>query len=184
MTKKDTKKPNRSDFDGFDPKETPAPMTLPEKEDELVGFADATRDALGDRETISVQRGKQLIGTAGGIIERDLKTGKEEFVSAGVDGNVGYNDPEVFEQAARAIPKATKGRMVLFTFPLPHNKNWNDAEGQTATVPAVITEVWSDECVNLTVFVDGSRAALPKTSVPLKNTFNEQSGFYFEWPQY
>lgn len=47
--------------------------------------------------------------------------------------------------------KPTIGRIVIFTVPSPeHPTANNDAK----EVPAIITRVWSDTCVNLTVFAD------------------------------
>lgn len=133
-----------------------------------------------ERETISVLGGKQLIAADGGIVERDLKTGDETFV------------PDASEEEILAggivgqgfVPKATVGRIVLFTFKKPHYGNYSTPIGQHETVPAIITRVWSDECVNLTAFPDGGQGALAQSSVPLKDETNEEFGFYFEWPQY
>lgn len=46
--------------------------------------------------------------------------------------------------------KPTAGRIVLYT-PMAGEFTGND----TSPVPAIITRVWSDECVNLKVFSDG-----------------------------
>lgn len=85
--------------------------------------------------------------------------------------------------------KPSLGRIVLFTFPRPFNSNWSEHGGQGEQVPAIITAVWSDICVNLTVFVDGKQAAIPVTSVCLKTDQNEKNainsnlvGSFWEWP--
>lgn len=90
---------------------------------------------------------------------------------------------EVTTVEGQLVPKATIGRIVLFTFPLPHNRSWYDDEGQSAQVPAIITRVWSDTMVNLTIFVDGKKGVKVRTSVPLKNPRIAESGFFFEWPE-
>jgi hypothetical protein len=55
-------------------------------------------------------------------------------------------------------PKPTLGRTVLFRLADA------DAPGAPRMHPAVVTRVWSDTCVNLTVFRDGG-AIVPAVSV-------------------
>ena len=44
----------------------------------------------------------------------------------------------------------TQGRIVLYRFPASE-----EAPNGTEVVPAVIVQVWSDDCVNLRLFTDG-----------------------------
>lgn len=83
---------------------------------------------------------------------------------------------EVTTANGKLVPKASIGRIVHFT-------HTADNEGALKKSPAIITQVWSDECVNLCVFVDGWGSVLPVTSVPLKTDTNKGTGFYFEWPE-
>lgn len=85
--------------------------------------------------------------------------------------------------------KPSLGRIVLFTFPTPFNSNWTQPDGQGEQVPAIITAVWSDTMVNLTVFVDGEAAAVAHTSIGLKTEQNqknindgEPNASFWEWP--
>lgn len=56
--------------------------------------------------------------------------------------------------------KPSVGRIVLVTV---HPTTNNGAD----TAPAVVTRVWSDELVNVAVFLDGANGTKAQTSVPL-----------------
>ena len=57
-------------------------------------------------------------------------------------------------------PRPSAGRIVLVTVRPTTN---NGAE----VAPAIITRVWTDEMVNVAVFLDGASGAQARTSVPL-----------------
>ena len=81
--------------------------------------------------------------------------------------------------------KPSKGRIVLYTFPLGTEHNMSAAAGQERTVPAVITNVWSEDCVNLRVFTDGWQPIPSVTSVTRRDTMSEANADlagYWEWP--
>lgn len=87
------------------------------------------------------------------------------------------------------IQRPTIGRIVLFTFATPFNSIWTKPDGQSVQVPAIVTAVWGDTCVNLTVFIDGEDAAKAETSVNLKTEQNQKNidsgdpnGSFWEWP--
>lgn len=69
------------------------------------------------------------------------------------------------------MQKPSLGRIVLF--------GALDSNGQKEH-PAIITRVWSDECVNLTVLPDYG-APVCKSSVPLLPE-GTQSEYYCRWP--
>lgn len=76
------------------------------------------------------------------------------------------------------------GRVVLFTFDAEIQREIREYTGgrygNAATVPAIVTRVWSEECVNLTAFPsDGAPVCF--SSVPLKNE-NNAAGYHWEWP--
>lgn len=85
--------------------------------------------------------------------------------------------------------KPTLGRIVLFTFATPFDSDWSGRDGQGAQVPAIITAVWSDTCVNLTVFVDGYLGVLAQSTIVLKTeqnqkniNYDEPNAAFWEWP--
>ena len=78
--------------------------------------------------------------------------------------------------------KPTIGRIVHYTFPNTFAGTGQSREGQSRTVPAIIVAVWSDTCVNLRVFQDGEHPPLWKTSVVLKQSEDDLTCEYWEWP--
>lgn len=80
-----------------------------------------------------------------------------------------------------SAPKPSKGRIVLYTFPVGILLSSEARSGQELTVPAVITNVFSDTCVNLRVFTDGFKRMPWIASVELKSDRNTD-GHYWEWP--
>jgi hypothetical protein len=68
---------------------------------------------------------------------------------------------------AKQRQKPSIGRIVEFTFgsALDQWRSWKSDVGQSEVVPAIITQVWSDTCVNLTVFIDGEKCTLSRLSV-------------------
>jgi hypothetical protein len=69
----------------------------------------------------------------------------------------------------------TVGRIVLYrpgSFDPPELQH-----NLPEVLPAIITRVWSDTCVNLKVFTDGSAAVVSKTSVVLGDGAGQWS-----WP--
>lgn len=79
--------------------------------------------------------------------------------------------------------KPTVGRIVYFTFTPDTELSGACEAGQSRTVPAIIVAVWSDTCVNLRVFQDGTENPLWITSVSERDEGNEQSGNFWEWPK-
>lgn len=71
-------------------------------------------------------------------------------------------------------PKPSIGRIVLFK-----SKEPNDLGNGAEEVPAIITRVWSEQMVNLTVFRDNA-APITKTSVGYADDL-DASGNYFAW---
>lgn len=69
--------------------------------------------------------------------------------------------------------KPSIGRIVIFK---------GEAANGVTEHPAVITRVWSDTCVNLTVFFD-AKAPEVRTSVTRTDTTKIDSGTWgWEWP--
>lgn len=89
------------------------------------------------------------------------------------------------------MKKPTVGRIVLYT------PNWHDAEAYNfykdpenhnqplPEVPAIITQVWSDTCVNLQVITDGNGIHW-RTSMNLsagKNEYGGHPAYSWHWPE-
>jgi len=73
--------------------------------------------------------------------------------------------------------KPSLGRIVQYSQPAGEARH-NDER----THPAIITHVWSDTCVNLTVFFDNA-APEPRTSVCLRtDDADHNPNAYWEWP--
>lgn len=75
-----------------------------------------------------------------------------------------------------------KGKIVLFTFDtrlFNEDNGYSSRHGQEQTVPAIVTNVWSPDLINLTAFPDGDRGPINVTSVMKKNA-NPENGFYWE----
>ena len=70
--------------------------------------------------------------------------------------------------------KPTLGRIVWFK-----SKNPDDLGNGAEEVPAIITRVWSDTCINCTVFRD-CNTPMSATSVSMADDF-EDSGQYQAW---
>ena len=68
--------------------------------------------------------------------------------------------------------KPSLGRIVLFRGQFSNSANEH---------PAIITRVWSDTTVNLTVFLDASTAVV-KTSVVLDEDMNSGAQYSWRWP--
>jgi len=79
--------------------------------------------------------------------------------------------------------KPTVGRVVLYT-PNQGSPDETLAKG-TGKLAAIITNVWSDTCVNLAVF-DANGIATNRTSVLLVQEGNPipTGGFYCEWMEH
>lgn len=76
--------------------------------------------------------------------------------------------------------KPTVGRIVLFRSNDPTQVS---TSGSDLEVPAMITRVWSDTCVNLHVFKDGHLAAsVGVTSVCYDGEASGQSSSSWRWP--
>ena len=72
------------------------------------------------------------------------------------------NEQNMSVANGKLAPTPSIGRIVTFHF--AERSDQSDA-GQSKTVPAIIVNVWSDTCVNLRVFQDGSANPLWETSV-------------------
>lgn len=70
--------------------------------------------------------------------------------------------------------KPTVGRIVLF-----RSKNPDDLGNGAIEVPAIVTRVWSDTCINCTVFRDNA-APLSATSVSMTDDF-DAGGHHQAW---
>lgn len=81
----------------------------------------------------------------------------------------------------RTTPKPSLGRIVLYTFPKGVDHEFTKQAGQSSQVPAIVVGVWSDTCVNLRVFTDGSQPLPCITSVSLKGEHSGDGNFW-EWP--
>lgn len=78
------------------------------------------------------------------------------------------------------LPKV--GKIVLYTFPNPFDSSYPLPKGQTQQVPAIITNVFTDSIVNLTVFIDGSCVPMHVTSIALKTNQRIIDGTaYWQW---
>lgn len=79
--------------------------------------------------------------------------------------------------------KPTVGRVVLYT-PSKGSTDAVIAHG-SGKLAAIVTNVWSDTCVNLVVF-DGNGVPHSRTSVLLLQDDNPvpEGGFYCEWMPY
>lgn len=74
----------------------------------------------------------------------------------------------------------TVGRVVWFT----PSVNDNISRNGDQKLAAIITCVWSDTCVNLSVF-DANGAVHSRTSVPLlQDDMTKPDGYYCEWMPY
>lgn len=74
----------------------------------------------------------------------------------------------MIDPLSNKLQKPTIGRIV----------HYYDESGRI--YPAIITEVWSDICVNLNVFAD-TRGVVSKTSVIYTNDFGGPA-FHWSWP--
>lgn len=65
---------------------------------------------------------------------------------------------------------------IVFTFLAPEENNGADV------APAIITRVWSDDMVNITVFPDAGYGPIRKTSVKLVESQPGEPGPACWWP--
>ncbi len=93
-----------------------------------------------------------------------------------------FNRPQAINPIIMSNQKPTVGRIVLYNPSTNENtalaQLGNNSSGQ---MPAIITSVWSDECVNLKVMIDGNHPDLWRTSVLLANNPGQQMSW--EWPK-
>lgn len=92
-------------------------------------------------------------------------------------------------EGTQKFPKATIGRIVEFTFGshFDTEMRWSGPNGQSQVVPAMIVQVWSDTCVNLCVFIDGSERTVAKTSICRHSGVDPEEGQIvadsWQWPE-
>lgn len=83
--------------------------------------------------------------------------------------------PPAENVAPEAAPAPTVGRVVLY---------WEKINGELQKMAAVVCRVWSEECVNLTVFLPGGETA-PRTSVTRvtgSDDSDEALACHWNWP--
>lgn len=68
------------------------------------------------------------------------------------------------------------GRIVLYHGPHGYN---GERGGSAIESPAIVTAVWSDYCVNLSIIPDGGSVEV-RTSVVLDESFEQATGW--RWP--
>lgn len=85
------------------------------------------------------------------------------------------------------MKKPTIGRIVNYHTTVKDKKLMELSNDNVVDIlPAVIVNVWSDECLNLKVITDGNSRDLWKTSVNNFNTvekFNTVESGFWSWPE-
>lgn len=82
--------------------------------------------------------------------------------------------PRFASDQAEGAPTPSKGRIVMYQ---PRLSKREDA------VPAIVTTVHSDTCVNLRVFADEDSYVARVTSVEQLSPHNQHYGAYWFWPE-
>jgi hypothetical protein len=84
------------------------------------------------------------------------------------------------EEKTPSVPtqKPSVGRIVIYKPDL----DFAGEKGKTQGWPAVITHVWSDSCVNLHVFGDGSYGSPDPTPTSVSYSESAQSYRTWSWP--
>ncbi len=77
--------------------------------------------------------------------------------------------------------KPTVGRVVLYK-PQPYER-FSDDDGSQRW-PAIITKVWGDTCINVTVFDPNGTSVGGRSSVPLAQDDQEVGDGWCEWMPY
>lgn len=77
--------------------------------------------------------------------------------------------------------KPTVGRVVLYK---PHSHERFAGDDGSQRWPAIVTNVWGDTCVNLTVFNPNGEAVGGRTSVMLAQDDQEPQDGWCEWMPY
>lgn len=73
--------------------------------------------------------------------------------------------------------KPSQGRIVL----VPHPTQGPNEDGSIEYMPAIITKVWNDDCVNVSIIVDGQGQPVPRSSCTFINEGDEVAAQSHRW---